>query len=132
MYKSHSPLTLWADACVADDKDSYDFRFAMDELLAHGSIEAHQQLSTTLLRWRENHEALASLKEDAPLAMPAFEPLPNSIKRRCNEEALVFFEGEATDYQWLESAKSTLEQAKTQSGRTSLDRFKKSKDWSID
>lgn len=122
MYKSHSPFTLWADACVADDKDSYDFRFAMDQLLVDGSKEAHSQLAAALLKWKENHAALEALAQAAPLSRPALElSIKLNQAAEVAEQALVYFaNGEQPSVQWLESAKTTLEQAKEQSGRTEL------------
>lgn len=122
MYKSHSPFTLWADACVADDKDSYDFRFAIDGLMEHGSEECYEELVRTLEEWRANHQALEELALVAPLAAPALE-LSIKLNQAASvaEEALKYFsEGQQPSTQWLESAKTTLENAKEQSGRTEL------------
>ncbi len=122
MYKSHSPFTLWADACVADDKDSYDFRFAMDDLLRDGSQEAHEELALALAAWKTNHAALEELAQAAPLSAPALElSIKLNQAAQVAEEALVYFsEGKQPSTQWLESAKATLEKAKEQSGRTEL------------
>lgn len=122
MYKSHSPFTLWADACVADDKDSYDFRFAIDGLMEHGSEECYEELVRTLEKWKANHQALEELALVAPLSAPALE-LSIKLNKAASvaEEALKYFsEGQQPSTQWLESAKTTLENAKEQSGRTEL------------
>jgi hexosaminidase len=122
MYQSYSPMTLWADACVADDKDSYEFRFIVDELLAENSVESHEQIAAFVANWQANHGALEEMLPSAPLTQAAYD-----LSFKLNQagevalQALTFFaEGQQPSDQWLESARSTLEKAKEQSGRTEL------------
>lgn len=122
MYKSHSPFTLWADACIADTRTSTDFRFAMDEFIATRSEIAMSELESSLNLWAENHSKIADIIKQAPLAQPAYE-LSIKLNKAAGvaREAIAFYNsGKQPTSKWLESAKQTLELAKEQVGRTEL------------
>ncbi|WP_422354426.1 beta-N-acetylhexosaminidase [Roseivirga pacifica] len=122
MYKSHSPFTLWADACIADAESSTTFRFAMEQFMQNRSEDALASLEASLELWASNHAALAEIVKGAPLAQPAYELSVKLNKAAAvAHEAIAYYKsGTQPTAKWLESAKNTLEMAGEQVGRTEL------------
>ena len=122
MYQSHSPFTLWADACIADTESSTTFRFAMEEFMRSRSDAAMENLESSLALWANNHVKLAQIVEEAPLAQPAYKLSVKLNKAAAvAQEAITYYKtGTQPTAKWLESAKNTLEIAGEQVGRTEL------------
>ena len=56
-YKSFSPFTLFADACVADAKDAVAFNKNVTQYLKDKNSDASFIINEYLAKWTENHKA---------------------------------------------------------------------------
>lgn len=106
-YQMYSPLTLFADACVADAKDKRSFARVVQQYVSgeKDSIE----LKKTLRSWLENHEKFMVLTMN-----PKLEKLKPLSLNLANVSRLLLERIQATDnnenYKELEAAISSLNQ----------------------
>lgn len=66
-YKTYSPFTLFADACVVDAKDVRPFRKAVEAYVKSADADAKEVIQAYLLTWNGLHEQLEMISPEAPL-----------------------------------------------------------------
>ncbi|OXA85531.1 beta-N-acetylhexosaminidase [Flavobacterium hercynium] len=86
-YQMYSPLTLFADACTPDAKDSLLFDEAVKQYLANKSIENKANVSQFLNKWITLNKDLIALSTKAPLVqslLPLAKKLSNASEQILN------------------------------------------------
>ena len=68
-YKTFSPFTLFADACVADAEYAVPFNKNVAKFLENGSTEAASIVKNTLKKWSKIHDQFLTLHK-SPLTKP--------------------------------------------------------------
>ncbi|WP_240472202.1 beta-N-acetylhexosaminidase [Mangrovimonas xylaniphaga] len=76
-YKTYSPFTLFADACVADAADKFVFNQRVQAFVVNPSDASKQSLMVWLHTWEKNHQELMQIK-NAPNVQPLL-PLSESL-----------------------------------------------------
>ena len=66
-YKTYSPFTLFADACVVDAKDARPFNKAVGAYIKSDDTKAKEIVKEYLTTWKGLHEQLEMISPDAPL-----------------------------------------------------------------
>ena len=66
-YKSFSPFTLFADACVADAKDAVAFNKNVTQYLKDKNSDASFIINEYLAKWTENHKAFQKISNNSIL-----------------------------------------------------------------
>ena len=87
-YQMYSPLTLFADACGPDAKDSLAFDDAVAQYLANRSPENKTKLAAFFNKWIAVNKGLVELSTNAPLVQPLL-PLSKSLNDVSQEMLLV-------------------------------------------
>lgn len=81
-YKTYSPLTLFADACVPDAPDALDFNKAVNKYLSNKTTENKKEVADYLKKWILTNEQLIELSKNAPLIQPIL-PLSKDLSSVC-------------------------------------------------
>ncbi|WP_430410434.1 beta-N-acetylhexosaminidase [Kordia sp.] len=76
-YKSFSPFTLFADACVVDAKDAVIFNKNTAKFTDTNDIKSYSIINAYLVRWTENHEAFLEISKN-PILQP-LKPLSKNL-----------------------------------------------------
>ncbi|WP_231632460.1 family 20 glycosylhydrolase [Mangrovimonas sp. TPBH4] len=76
-YKTYSPFTLFADACVADADNKFAFKEIVQGYITNSSKESKQSVLDWLNGWGENHQELMKI-QNAPNVQPLL-PLSESL-----------------------------------------------------
>ncbi|WP_298513092.1 family 20 glycosylhydrolase [uncultured Kordia sp.] len=63
-YKSFSPFTLFADACVVDAKDAVVFNKNTTQFLEDNNSNTSSKIKEYLMKWTENHEAFMQISKN--------------------------------------------------------------------
>jgi len=87
-YQMYSPLTLFADACGPDAKDSLAFDDAVAQYLVNKSPENKTKLAAFFNKWIAVNKGLVELSTNAPLVQPLL-PLSKSLNDVSQEMLLV-------------------------------------------
>jgi hexosaminidase len=87
-YQMYSPLTLFADACGPDAKDSLAFDDAVAQYLTNKSPENKAKLAAFFNKWIAVNKGLVELSTNAPLVQPLL-PLSKSLNDVSQEMLLV-------------------------------------------
>ncbi|MDN3643553.1 family 20 glycosylhydrolase [Lutimonas halocynthiae] len=66
-YKTYSPFTLFADACIVDAKDVRPFRKAVEAYIKSADTQTKEAVQQYLKTWKGLHEQLEMISPDAPL-----------------------------------------------------------------
>lgn len=122
MYQSYSPLTLWADAAIADSETSRSFDKAVISYLDNRDPVDGAYIKKQLLVWYENHQNLIDTINASPV-LREIEGLSEQLMAvsGLGLEAIDLLEkNETPDLSWLAQADKTLEKARQQGGRTEL------------
>ena len=78
-YKSFSPFTLFADACVVDAEDAVSFNNLIKDYLANPNKESLNTINKHLKRWSYNYDFF--LKMDTNPKIKPLEPLSLNLSR---------------------------------------------------
>ncbi|MNE81904.1 hypothetical protein D3C80_1785880 [compost metagenome] len=84
----YSPLTLFADACTPDAKDSLTFDAAVAQYLANKTPENKAKVATFFNKWIAMNKGLIELSSTAPLVQPIL-PLSKKLTDASQELLLV-------------------------------------------
>ncbi|CAM1373895.1 beta-N-acetylhexosaminidase [Tenacibaculum xiamenense] len=63
-YKTFSPFTLFADACVVDAEDAYNFNLLVDSYSDNPTTEKSEELKGYFSKWKEGHAKFKKLKNN--------------------------------------------------------------------
>ena len=78
-YKSFSPFTLFADACVTDAEDAVTFNKAVKEYLENSNDENLQLIKKSLKKWENNYDGFQEINNTPNIK--ALEPLSLNISK---------------------------------------------------
>ncbi|CAC9975217.1 beta-N-acetylhexosaminidase [Flavobacterium panici] len=108
-YQMYSPLTLFADACTPDAKESLAFNDAVTQYLANKSEENKAKVASFFNKWITLNKGLIELSANAPLVQPIL-PLSKKLSD-ASQELLLVLDNKST----LKAAdlKSLIEQCNT-------------------
>ncbi|KOP39920.1 beta-N-acetylhexosaminidase [Flavobacterium sp. WLB] len=108
-YQMYSPLTLFADACNPDAKESLAFNDAVTQYLANKSEENKAKVASFFNKWITLNKGLIELSANAPLVQPIL-PLSKKLSD-ASQELLLVLDNKST----LKAAdlKSLIEQCNT-------------------
>jgi hexosaminidase len=87
-YQMYSPLTLFADACTPDSKDSLAFDAAVRQYLANKTPENKAKVASFFTKWISLNKELNELSANAPLVQPVL-PLAQKLSDASKELLLV-------------------------------------------
>lgn len=87
-YQMYSPLTLFADACTPDAKDSLAFDKAVAEYIAIKTPENKAKVAAFFTKWIAVNKELIALSASAPLVQPIL-PLSKKLADASQELLLV-------------------------------------------
>jgi hexosaminidase len=87
-YQMYSPLTLFADACTPDSKDSLAFDAAVRQYLANKTPENKAKVASFFTKWIALNKELNELSANAPLVQPVL-PLAQKLSDASKELLLV-------------------------------------------
>jgi len=76
-YKSYSPFTLFADACVVDAEDARPFNLLVNKFIEDGNQIGLEAIDTQLLKWSSNYDALLQIAKN-PNVVPLL-PLSQNL-----------------------------------------------------
>lgn len=108
-YQMYSPLTLFADACTPDAKDSLAFNEAVNQYLANKTPENKAKVIAFLNKWIMLNKELIELSKDAPLLQPIL-PLAKKLGN-ASQELLLLLDNKSVLKS--EDLKSLIEQCNT-------------------
>lgn len=103
-YKSYSPLTLFADACVVDAPDAIIFNNLTDDYLLTNNVTSKKEIISMLNEWVNNHEMFLQIKNNSPI-LRSIEPLSKNLAN-ISKSLISIIESEnikTTDYQNITS-----------------------------
>ncbi len=108
-YQMYSPLTLFADACTPDAKESLAFNDAVTQYLANKTEENKAKVASFFNKWITLNKGLIELSANAPLVQPIL-PLSKKLSD-ASQELLLVLDKKST----LQAAdlKSLIEQCNT-------------------
>lgn len=87
-YQMYSPLTLFADACTPDAKESLAFDAAVSQYLANKTPENKAKVAGFFTKWISLNKELIALSTQAPLVQPIL-PLSKKLADASQELLLV-------------------------------------------
>jgi hexosaminidase len=108
-YQMYSPLTLFADACTPDAKDSLAFDDAVNQYLANKIPENKAKVTAFFNKWIAVNKGLIELSSNAPLVQPIL-PLSKKLND-ASQELLLVLDNKSTLKS--EDLKSLIEQCNT-------------------
>ena len=103
-YKSYSPFTLFADACIVNAEDADVFNLLVANFIKNPN-GTQTELLAYLRLWSENHEAFSNLEKNPKLG--ALEPLSESLSKT-SKILLQAFKSKSISNSELKSVKSLL------------------------
>lgn len=108
-YQMYSPLTLFADACTPDAKESLAFNDAVTQYLTNKTEENKAKVASFFNKWITLNKGLIELSANAPLVQPIL-PLSKKLSD-ASQELLLVLDKKST----LQAAdlKSLIEQCNT-------------------
>ncbi|MDR6759938.1 hexosaminidase [Flavobacterium sp. 2755] len=108
-YQMYSPLTLFADACTPDAKESLAFNDAVTQYLANKTEQNKAKVASFFNKWITVNKGLIELSANAPLVQPIL-PLSKKLSD-ASQELLLVLDNKST----LKAAdlKSLIEQCNT-------------------
>ena len=74
-YKTFSPFTLFADACIVDAMDSYEFNHLVNSFINESSIDKKKSLQKYFIKWQNGYSTFSNLKQN-----PIINKLKNHYK----------------------------------------------------
>ncbi|MEN8250277.1 MAG: family 20 glycosylhydrolase [Bacteroidota bacterium] len=121
MYQSYSPFLLFADACIADPPDAYNFNKLVEQYLA-GEDENLKAIINYLSLWEANNDLFVEIAENTPILNEIAELSVNlSDIAGIGREALKYIlEEEKPGEEWIERSRKISAKARKQGGRTEL------------
>lgn len=126
MYTMYSPLTLFADAAIADAPLAREFNKLVEEYLKSPDLQKESQILAYLDEWKLLHEQIKQSIPDAPLLKSVENLAQNlSIISALASEALKASTKQERshnkkDSEWMKQAKLKLKAAREQGARTEL------------
>ncbi len=66
-YKTFSPFTLFADACVVDANDAYNFNLLVDSYVSNPTTERSRELQSYFSKWKNGYSKFLELKNNPNL-----------------------------------------------------------------
>lgn len=121
MYKSFSPFTLFADACIADPPAARIFNEAVESYLAGNKAEKNTIL-LHLDQWEKNHSEIENMAKTRPMIKEILQISSNLSKiSSLGKEAVNLIENDSkANEDWRKQGLQLLASAKEQGGRTEL------------
>ena len=108
-YKTFSPFTLFADACIVDAEDAYQFNLLVDSFINEPSIDKRRDLQKYFIKWKNGYSKFHDLEKN-----PIINELRNHYKN-LNKIASIFIEilkGEITSKSKESDIKEVIKELK--------------------
>ena len=127
MYTMYSPLTLFADAAIADAPLARKFNTLVDDYLQSPDLKKEEEILAYLNDWKDIHKQIQRAIPAAPI-LKSVEGLSNNLSiisalgyEVLSKTSLKKESSNSKDKEWLTQAKKKLETAREQGARTELE-----------
>jgi len=121
-YQQHSPYTRIADAARPDSKPARIFSKQVSHFLEMKNAKCKDEVSTKLLKWKNNHSELLALISTSPI-IKEIEPMSQNLAdlSEVGLEAIhMIMKDIHPDNKWLDKANSIIEYSKKPVGQVEL------------
>lgn len=126
VYHSYSPFMLFADACIADPPDAYDFNKLVNKYTQNTVLTGREQTESDikeyLTLWSSNHAEFMKMSNSNPILqyLNQHSASLSNISTLGIQAIDLLNDKEAPSEDWIEESKVTLTKAREQGGRTEL------------